>query len=77
MEEALSPPFLDSKIMFSLTSDFEKNLKHELWLCHKHMNLTMEELYNMSVGDRKTYIIIHNKQVEKEKEQLDKIKHKG
>lgn len=77
MEEALSPPFLDSRIMFSLTSDFEKNLKYELWLCHKHMNLTMEELYNMSVGDRKTYIIIHNKQVEKEKEQLDKIRHKG
>ena len=67
MEEALLSPFLGSTILFSLTSNFEKNLKHELWLCHKHMNLSMEELYNMTVSDRKNYIIIHNKDVEKEK----------
>ena len=74
MEEALLPPFLGSTILFSLTSDFEKNLKHELWLCHKHMNLSMEELYNMPVSDRKNYILIHNKEVEKEKERLNRIK---
>ena len=76
MEEALLPPFLGSTILFSLTSDFEKNLKHELWLCHKHMNLSMEELYNMTVSDRKNYIIIHNKDVEKEKERLESIRRK-
>ena len=76
MEEALLPPFLGSTILFSLTSDFEKNLKHELWLCHKHMNLSMEELYNMPVSDRKNYIIIHNKDVEKEKERLESIRRK-
>lgn len=76
MEEALLPPFLGSTILFSLNSNFEKNLKHELWLCHKYMKLSMEELYNMPVSDRKSYIIIHNKQVEKEKERLDKIKSK-
>lgn len=76
MEEALLPPFLGSTILFSLTSNFEKNLKHELWLCHKHMDLSMEDIYNMPVSDRKSYIIIHNKQVEKEKERLDKIKSK-
>ena len=74
MEEALLLPFLGSTILFSLTSNFEKNLKHELWLCHKHMNLSMEELYNMPVSDRKNYIIIHNKEVEKEKERLNRIK---
>lgn len=76
MEEALLPPFLGSTILFSLTSDFEKNLKHELWLCHKHMNLSMEELYNMPVSDRKNYILIHNKDVEKEKERLESIRRK-
>ena len=76
MEEALLPPFLGSTILFSLISNFEKNLKHELWLCHKHMNLSMEELYNMPVSDRKNYILIHNKEVEKEKERLESIRRK-
>ena len=76
MEEALLPPFLGSTILFSLTSNFEKNLKYELWLCHKHMNLSMEELYNMPVSDRKNYILIHNKDVEKEKERLEGIRRK-
>lgn len=76
MEEALLSPFLGSTILFSLTSSFEKNLKNELWLCHKHMNLSMEELYNMSVSDRKSYIIIHNKQVENEKERLESMRRK-
>lgn len=76
MEEAHLLPFLGSTILFSLTSNFEKNLKNELWLCHKHMDLSMEDLYNMPVNDRKRYILIHNNQVEKEKERLDKIKSK-
>lgn len=71
MEVALSTPFLESMILFSLTSNFDRNLKYELWLCHKNMELSMEDLYNMTVADRKAYIAIHNKQVEKEKERLD------
>ena len=51
MEVARLVPFLESKILFSLTSNFEKNLKHELWLCHKNMDLSMEDLYNMTVAD--------------------------
>jgi hypothetical protein len=77
MEVALLPRFLDSMILFSLTSNFEKNLKTELWLCHFNMKLSMEDLYNMTVADRKSYIVIHNKQMEKEKEKLDKIRHKN
>ena len=69
-------PFLGSTILFSLTSNFEKKLKYELWLCHKNMNLSMEDLYNMTVADRKTYIAIHNKQVEKEKERLENMRRK-
>lgn len=30
----------------------------------------MDDIYRMTVADRKTYIAIHNKLVEKEKEQL-------
>lgn len=76
MEVARSLPFLESMILFSLTSNFEKKLKYELWLCHKNMNLSMEDLYNMTVADRKTYIAIHNKQVEKEKERLENMRRK-
>lgn len=76
MEVALSTPFLESMILFSLTSNFDRNLKQELWLCHSNMNLSMEDLYNMTVADRKSYIALHNKQVAKEKERLENIRHK-
>ena len=76
MEVAHLTPFLESKILFSLTSNFDKNLKYELWLCHKNMELSMEDLYNMTVADRKTYIAIHNKQVEKDKERLESMRRK-
>lgn len=76
MEVAHLTPFLESMILFSLTSNFEKNLKQELWLCHKNMELSMEDLYKMTVADRKSYIVIHNKQVEKEKERLESMRRK-
>ena len=70
MEAALLIRFFDSMILFSLTSNFEKKLKYELWLCHKNMQLSMDDVLKMTVADRKTYISIHNKLVEKEKEML-------
>lgn len=76
MEVARSIPFLESMILFSITSNFERQLKQELWLCHKNMDLSMEELNNMTVADRRNYIAIHNKQVEKEKERLDNMRKK-
>lgn len=57
--------------MFSVIYDnYEKNLKQELWACHKNMGLTMEEIYEMTIRDRKFYIQTHNKSVEKEIEQM-------
>ena len=51
--------------MFSVIYDnYEKNLKQELWLCHKNMNLTMDEIYQMTIRDRKFYIQTHNKAIE-------------
>lgn len=57
-------------ILFSSTSKFEKNLKEEMWLCHKNMDLSMDDIYKMTVADRKTFIAIHNKEVEKENNRL-------
>lgn len=72
MEEALLTRFLESKTLFLLTTDFERNLKKEIWLCHKHMKLSLTEIYNMTVADRRTFIAIHNKETEKEKEKYEK-----
>ena len=76
MEVAHSLRFLRSTMLFSLTSEFAKKLKTELWLCHVNMKLSMEDLYNMTVADRKDFIAIHNRQTEKERERLNKIRHK-
>lgn len=71
MEVALSTPFLTSTILFSLIYDnYEKDLKKELFLCHKNIGLSMSEIYRMPIRDRKFYIMTHNKQIESEKEML-------
>ena len=73
MEEALLLPFLNSEMMFSLIyKDYEKDLKKELWLCHKHMGLSMSEIEKMPTRDRKYFILEHNKQIEIEKQQFKK-----
>lgn len=71
MEVALSQRFLNSMTLFSLIYDnYERDLKREIWLCHKNMDLTISEIEKMPIQDRKYYISLHNKQVEKEKEQF-------
>lgn len=75
MEAALSTPFLPSTILFSLLYDrYEKDLKKELFMCHKNMKLSMEELYVMPRRDRKFYILTHNKEVDKEKDTMKRRK---
>lgn len=62
--------------MFSVIyDDYEKHLKQELWMCHKNMKLTMEEIYQMPIRDRKFYIQTHNKIVEKELEDMKSKSH--
>lgn len=77
MEVAHSTPFLTSTILFSSTSDFDKALKSELWACHEHMKISITELNNMPVLDRKNYIILHNKSMEKQKQEMDKMMKRG
>lgn len=70
MEAALLPPFFESTILFSSHTKFEKNTKKEIWLCHEYMGLSMNDIYNMPIMDRKSFIAIHNKELEKQKEKL-------
>jgi hypothetical protein len=69
MEVALSLPFLESKILFSLLYDsYEKNLMEELWMVHKHMDLSISEINKMPTYMRRSYIKIHNKIIHDENE---------
>ena len=73
MEAALSTPFLQPTILFSLIyKDYEKDLKNEIWLCHKYMKLSLSEVYDMPIQDRKFFIRTHNKQVQLERASLRK-----
>lgn len=74
MEAALLVHFLESTILFSLHSNTERNLKTEIWLCHEHMNLSMDDINKMTVADRKSFIAIHNREIEKQKEKLKILK---
>lgn len=71
---ALSTRFLGSTILFSSTSDYEKELKREIFLCHKNLKLSMSEIMRMSVADRRAFITLHNKEVEKEKREIEKTR---
>ncbi len=55
-------------IMFSsISSDYEKNLKDELYGCFKYIGIPFDILNKMPVRDRKFYISKHNGIVEDEK----------
>lgn len=75
MEVALLTRFFDSKILFSLSFEhYERHLKHELLMCHKHIGFTMSELMKMSVHDRRSYIQIHNHMVKEENQRRQGLK---
>ena len=43
-------------------------MKEVLWKMHKYMNLSMDELYRMTVADRLLFTTIHNKVTSEENE---------
>lgn len=60
----------------SYNPNFEKNLKEELYGCHKNMGFSMSELLNMPIFERHTFIKVHNKITEEEKKRIDeRMKH--
>lgn len=63
-------------MLFSLMyKNYERDLKKELYLCHKNMGISMTELMHMPIFDRKYYIRLHNKTIEEEKKQFQQLKH--
>lgn len=55
-------------IMFSsISPDYERNLKDELYGCFKYIGIPFDILNKMPIRDRKFYIAKHNGIVEEEK----------
>lgn len=68
---ALSHPFLDMTILYSFNNIFdEKMFKYEVWLCHEHLRMTLQEIFDTPVSDRKEYINIHNDIMRQRKEKM-------
>lgn len=51
----------------SISSDYEKNLKDELYGCFKYIGIPFDILNKMPIRDRKFYIAKHNGIVDEEK----------
>lgn len=67
MEVALTKPFLPlEKLCLSTFDGKEQILKKELFLLHKHLKFSMNELLEMPIQDRKFYLAKHNEEIEKE-----------
>ena len=70
---AHSTRFLGSTVLFSSTSDYERTLKKELFMCCKNMKIPYSEILRMTVADRRTFIVLHNREVEREKKEMDQL----
>lgn len=59
-------------MMFSsISSDYERNLKDELFGCFKYIGIPLNILDKMPIRDRKFYIAKHNGIVEVEKKKSE------
>ena len=64
---ALLKPFLNGTILFSsISPNYERNLKEELYGCFKYIGIPFDILDKMPTRDRKFYIAKHNGLVEEE-----------
>lgn len=64
---ALLKPFLNGTILFSsISPNYEKHLKEELYDCFKYIGIPFDILYKMPTRDRKFYIAKHNGLVNEE-----------
>ena len=69
---ALSKPFLNGTILFSsISPEYERILKEELFGCFKHIKIPFDELLKMPVRDRKFFILKHNEAAQEEKEEYE------
>ncbi len=75
---ALLKPFLSGEILFSsISTDYELNLKNELYACFKYIGIPFDILNKMTVRDRKFYIAKHNNQVAEENKEKDNSTYSG
>ena len=75
---AHSRHFLSGTILFSsISPDYEKLLKDELYGCFKYIKIPFSELYSMPIRDRKYYIMRHNQTVEEENLEYQRRSGKG
>lgn len=73
---ALLKPFLNGTILFSsISPDYERNLKEELYGCFKYIGIPFDILEKMPIRDRKFYIAKHNGIVEEENKKYNKDSH--
>lgn len=49
-----------------MSSEYEQNLKEEIFACHKYIGMSFDEIYKMPIRDRKFYIQQHNKLTDEE-----------
>lgn len=60
-------PFLNGTILFSsISPNYERNLKDELYGCFKYIGIPFDILDRMPVRDRRFYISKHNNVIETE-----------
>ena len=75
---ALSRPFLNGTILFSLISpEHERGLKEELFGCFKYIKIPFDILMNMPTRDRKYYISRHNEVTDSEHEEYESANNGG
>lgn len=74
----LLKPFLNGTILFSsISPDYERNLKEELYGCFKYIGIPLSELDRMPTRDRKSYIFLHNQAMEKERQEMENENNKS
>ena len=71
-------PFLNGTILFSsISPEYERLLKDELFGCFKHIKIPFDELLKMPTRDRKFYIMKHNNFVDDERAQYEEMQNGG
>ena len=58
--------FRGTTLFSTISPDYERNLKEELFNCFKYIGIPFDLLYRMPTRDRKFYILRHNKTTEGE-----------
>lgn len=68
---------LTNTFFSTLNSNFERNLKEEIFGCFKHIGIPIETVYNMPIQDRRFFILKHNQEQENLKSEHEKSSKSG